>query len=237
MLRKRKAVSKADSVLPLVHSNLSASSPYSHSYGHGANRIQAKKRKFNPIKITAIILTSLSSLFFLIAWLNPKTHVNGDNKYERGSPSSSSSLFKRPTNTNPRKEDRTERNINRRDHMNIVKEKYNQIKISKKHSHPSDVKEKISIPTDGRRRKEKNVNNGSITLCADNTTQAILNDDYCDCSDGSDEPSTSACSFVLVQKLSFKFLDGINHIHASRVNDGVNDCIDGSDESKMSLIL
>jgi hypothetical protein len=58
----------------------------------------------------------------------------------------------------------------------------------------------------------------------------ILNDDYCDCSDGSDEPQTSACSHITIQQGTFHCTDGTSLIFASRVNDGVRDCPDGSDE-------
>ena len=57
-----------------------------------------------------------------------------------------------------------------------------------------------------------------------------LNDDFCDCADGSDESTTSACSHLTVQKPVFHCSDGTAIVFASRVRDGIKDCLDGSDE-------
>lgn len=74
---------------------------------------------------------------------------------------------------------------------------------------------------------------GSTTIAA-----TSVNDDYCDCADGSDEPGTSACSTLgggVAPKKTFHCVNK-GHIPASiypsRVNDGICDpeCCDGSDE-------
>ncbi|KAL9231398.1 hypothetical protein vseg_006631 [Gypsophila vaccaria] len=55
-----------------------------------------------------------------------------------------------------------------------------------------------------------------------------LNDDFCDCVDGSDEPGTSACPNGKFYCRNAGHMPLV--LFSSRVNDGICDCCDGSDE-------
>ncbi|KAL4115248.1 hypothetical protein PRIC2_013414 [Phytophthora ramorum] len=73
-------------------------------------------------------------------------------------------------------------------------------------------------------------------FCVDALPVDRVDDDYCDCEDGSDEPNTSACSRVLLssrrmpidRKFGCKADDRL--VSLAFVGDGVCDCCDGSDE-------
>ncbi|KAJ6379867.1 hypothetical protein OIU76_016512, partial [Salix suchowensis] len=58
--------------------------------------------------------------------------------------------------------------------------------------------------------------------------RAQLNDDFCDCPDGTDEPGTSACPHGKFYCVNVGHLPV--SLHSSKVNDGICDCCDGSDE-------
>ncbi len=57
-----------------------------------------------------------------------------------------------------------------------------------------------------------------------------VNDDFCDCNDGSDELISSSCSYLKAGKKLYKCLNIKKTIFLSRINDGVKDCPEGDDE-------
>ena len=78
---------------------------------------------------------------------------------------------------------------------------------------------------------QRSLYEGELFKCDDSSVlipRDRINDDYCDCADGTDEPGTSACSngVFTCQNEGFRPLQ----LPSSRVDDGVCDCCDGSDE-------
>ncbi|KAG6947254.1 hypothetical protein JG688_00015626 [Phytophthora aleatoria] len=67
---------------------------------------------------------------------------------------------------------------------------------------------------------------------ATNLPISRVNDEFCDCDDGQDEPGTAACSYLINAQFHCEndgFFPG--KIHTSRIHDGICDCCDGSDEA------
>lgn len=90
---------------------------------------------------------------------------------------------------------------------------------------------KLPLDTLGIPPQDEAYYKGGVIKCRDGSgrfSKDQLNDDFCDCPDGTDEPGTSACP-------EGKFYcKNAGHtpvkIFSSRVNDGICDCCDGSDE-------
>lgn len=102
------------------------------------------------------------------------------------------------------------------------------VAYAKKHKHKV-IQPLKNIAKIAKNRKFSLFKSRQVVTCP-NGAKGLLNDDYCDCSDGRDEPLTSACSHILVQKNTFACSDGSGFVFSSRVGDGVKDCADGSDE-------
>ena len=86
---------------------------------------------------------------------------------------------------------------------------------------------------------EKYKPTGGLPFMCDNGAVELplesINDQYCDCSDGTDEPGTSACSltefpFICVNA-GYKMIS----IPTSRIDDSICDCCDGSDEGNVKV--
>ena len=88
-------------------------------------------------------------------------------------------------------------------------------------------------PVLGVPRGEWDAYRGDTFTCKDGSATIPirqLNDDYCDCEDGTDEPGTSACAShggrFFCENRGYRS----KYVRASIVNDGICDCCDGSEE-------
>ncbi|CAL0312187.1 unnamed protein product [Lupinus luteus] len=78
---------------------------------------------------------------------------------------------------------------------------------------------------------EKYYKSSDVIKCKDGSrkfTIQQLNDNFCDCLDGTDEPGTSACPGGKFYCRNAGHVPV--HLFSSRVNDGICDCCDGTDE-------
>lgn len=98
-----------------------------------------------------------------------------------------------------------------------------------------------STSTRGVQTKNLNFYSGTqVFRCLDGSFEipmSHVNDEYCDCADGSDEPGTPACTFDarfgMKDEWRFQCSDTAfltKEILHSHINDGICDCCDGSDE-------
>lgn len=119
------------------------------------------------------------------------------------------------------------------DHHHLHHDKSETVKP--KHEENTVVKPKVVAPPAQQQHQSINPNDSKSAKpvkirCLDGDGDGYLNDDYCDCLDGSDESKTSACSHLTVSQSKFHCADGTAVIYSSRVHDGIKDCLDGSDE-------
>jgi hypothetical protein len=96
------------------------------------------------------------------------------------------------------------------------------------------AEEAVLVGVDPEDETYRGLSPGDMFACPDGSGAPVpferLNDGFCDCRDGSDEPGTGVCQGdggrFFCPNSGFKAV----HLFASRVNDGICDCCDGSDE-------
>ncbi|KAH9388941.1 hypothetical protein TYRP_008290 [Tyrophagus putrescentiae] len=101
---------------------------------------------------------------------------------------------------------------------------------------PADAATEVLRPRGVPLSKKSFYDPGKDFQCLDGSATIpfmLVNDDYCDCDDGTDEPGTSACSNGLFHCSNIGYIEKI--IPSSRVNDGICDCCDAGDEYSSSV--
>ena len=102
-------------------------------------------------------------------------------------------------------------------------------------AHAQDIS-LVGVPPNLQDQVKANVVDGSSWKCLDGSSTipiSALNDDFCDCKDGSDEFGSAACSTVSLDGGRFycdNFPSRPRYLYSSRVHDLICDCCDGSDE-------
>ncbi|XP_020579907.1 glucosidase 2 subunit beta [Phalaenopsis equestris] len=103
--------------------------------------------------------------------------------------------------------------------------------------HPASVLQLPPSSFIGISPEDEKYYSGSSIACRDGSksfTLNRLNDDFCDCPDGTDEPGTSACP---ESKFYCRNIGDVPKLlFSSRVNDRICDCCDGSDEYGSGVI-
>mmetsp|Transcript_5514 Transcript_5514/g.8142 ORF Transcript_5514/g.8142 Transcript_5514/m.8142 type:complete len:231 (+) Transcript_5514:127-819(+) len=204
------------------------------------NRRRRKKRKNEQNEMRKRFwITLFFVLLFMCCCLAVKFYVAGgaEKKETYQNDESKRSLFQKSTKWGKALrgmgENESNKNIGSGDiddrafFKNLVKKSADYTAADENYFKNINSKKDIKLPP-----SQSDRNNTTTVECPDGST-GILNDDYCDCFDGSDEPHTSACSNILIQQKTFVCKDGSRKIYPSRVGDGIRDCKDGSDEEEV----
>ena len=95
------------------------------------------------------------------------------------------------------------------------------------HTSPKNI---VGVPQSKKTRYSPSSGEFDCIDLSDSIPFSQVNDDFCDCDDGSDEPGTSACPNTQFHCINIGYRP--TNIPSRFVNDGFCDCCDGADEYK-----